>query len=59
MELKTIISVLENCHTELYYYCEEDKGKSNSFYAGARKELRRTINFMEYDLIQLEEETEL
>ena len=50
MKLKKIISVLEDCHTKLHYFC--DDAESTPWYAEARKQLRHTIKFMERHLIQ-------
>ena len=46
MELKTIISILENCHTQLYFFCDDDENKNTPWYVEARKRLRHTIRFM-------------
>jgi len=50
MKLKKIISVLEDCHTKLHYFC--DDAESTPWYAEARKQLRHTIKFMEHHLTQ-------
>ena len=50
MKLKKIISVLEDCHTKLHYFC--DDAESTPWYAEARKQLRYTIKFMERHLTQ-------
>lgn len=47
MDLKKLINILKDCHDNLYYFCDDDKNKTISWYPNARKELRRTIDFME------------
>ena len=46
MKLNELISVLENCHDKLYSFCEDDGNRTIPWYAEARRELRRTIEFI-------------
>ena len=46
MKLEELILILEDCHGKLYYFCEDDENGNIPWYAGAQRELKRTIEFM-------------